>query len=595
MENIKFISHYMKGHRYKILIMVVMMLGAVGLRLVSPLLLQFIIDNVINDVPITSPMWQRFSDFFGGVAYIKENLWINAVVLVGVSVVSGIMVFIRSYANGSYSEAFSKNLRDHLYDHLQKLPYAYHVKSKTGDLIQRCTSDVDQIYRFLSSQILELVFAVYMIGFALFVMLQTDVTMTMYSIVVFPFISVFAYIFFKKMQSAFQESDEAEAVLSTIFQESLDGVRVVKAFNRERYELDRFESKNAIYRDKTIRMMRLLAIYWSVSDILCFVQILFVLLMATFNVRSGNISTGNAVVFVSYISMILWPVRNVGRILSDMGKVTVSIKRLKEILDEPEEDLDTGVQPSISGSIEFQDVMFKYDDSSQVILKGISFKVNAGETLAIMGPTGSGKSSLIHLLTRLYEPTQGCILLDGVPLNTISRRHVREAVGLVLQEPFLFSKTIYDNIRLSKPESKDSDIYRAASVASIHSDILSFDRGYQTLVGEKGVTLSGGQRQRVAISRALIKEQPILIFDDSLSALDTQTDAKIRRELKALHHQATTIIVTHRINTAMDADKIIMIQNGRIIQEGTHEMLLREEGLYKRIAQIQSQTGGEHV
>lgn len=595
MENIKFISHYMKGHRYKILIMVVMMLGAVGLRLVSPLLLQFIIDNVINDVPITSPMWQSFSVFFGGVAYIKENLWINAVVLVGVSVVSGIMVFIRSYANGSYSEAFSKNLRDHLYDHLQKLPYAYHVKSKTGDLIQRCTSDVDQIYRFLSSQILELVFAVYMIGFALFVMLQTDVTMTMYSIVVFPFISVFAYIFFKKMQSAFQESDEAEAVLSTIFQESLDGVRVVKAFNRERYELDRFESKNAIYRDKTIRMMRLLAVYWSVSDILCFVQILFVLLMATFNVRSGNISTGNAVVFVSYISMILWPVRNVGRILSDMGKVTVSIKRLKEILDEPEEDLDTGVQPSISGSIEFQDVMFKYDDSSQVILKGISFKVNAGETLAIMGPTGSGKSSLIHLLTRLYEPTQGCILLDGVPLNTISRRHVREAVGLVLQEPFLFSKTIYDNIRLSKPESKDSDIYRAASVASIHSDILSFDRGYQTLVGEKGVTLSGGQRQRVAISRALIKEQPILIFDDSLSALDTQTDAKIRRELKALHHQATTIIVTHRINTAMDADKIIMIQNGRIIQEGTHEMLLREEGLYKRIAQIQSQTGGEHV
>ncbi|TFG83380.1 MAG: ABC transporter ATP-binding protein, partial [Erysipelotrichales bacterium] len=486
------------------------------------------------------------------------------------------------------SEFFSEKVRNAMYEHLQRLPYSYHVKAKTGDLIQRCTSDVDTIRRFLAGQISELVYAIAIALIAMTILFNIYAPLAWISIICLPIIFLFAYVFFKKMQAAFQKSDEAEGSMSSDIQENLSGTRVVKAFNREEFELEKFDKKNKEFRNLTFRLIKLLGVYWGASDFICLTQILAVVVYGIVFARAGSITVGNFFVFISYESMILWPVRNVGRILSDMGKMSVSIGRLNEILDTPIEDMNSGIQPDVKGDIVFNNVFFKYDDGETDVLKGVSFTAKQGETVAILGPTGSGKSSLMHLLTRLYDYNAGSILLNGHELKEIQRHHLRKNVGIVLQEPFLFSKTIFENIRMANPKAKENEVLRAAQIAAVHSVINEFELGYKTLVGEKGVTLSGGQKQRIAIARTIINNCPILIFDDSLSAVDTQTDASIRSALREVSRGVTTFLITHRIASAQNADKIVVLQDGEISQIGTHASLSREEGLYQRIVEIQN-------
>ena len=594
MKNIQFISKYSKGYRRNLVLMVVSTLFYVAVVLLNPLLIKYTIDNVINTQAVSSPLALGLTQMLGGLDHVRKNLWLLALVFIVVSLLSSLSLFIRGESIGLFAESFTLNLRNHLYDHLQKLPYAYHVSSKTGDLIQRCTSDVSQISRFLSNQLRELTYAVFMFAVAITVMLQISVKMTLISMIAIPIIFIFAIRFFKDMQTTFKQYDEEEAELFNIFKESLDAVRVVKAFNNERYELEKFDHFNTKLKVTAERMFKLLGTYWGTSDFICFAQILLVLVASIFEVRNGVLTVGDATLFVSYISMVLWPVRNVGRILSDLGKVGVAIERLEEVFIVEEEALDCGDKPAVKGAVTFDNVSFKYDDGEAQVLYNVSFDIKQGQTVAIMGPTGSGKSSLVHLLTRLYEPNSGTILIDGKPLNEIAPSHIREQIGIVLQEPYLFSKSIFDNIKLATPRSSEVDVYNAAKIASIHDVISNFDQGYETLIGEKGVTLSGGQKQRVAIARTIINQHPIVIFDDSLSALDTQTDASIRRELKQQSQDATTILITHRVNSAMEADLIVVLNHGHVEQIGTHDRLMTEPGLYQRIAHIQNnKIGGE--
>lgn len=588
MSKWSFIKKYCKNNQGKLLLMVVVTLVYALLNLVSPLIFSFFIDNIIDNKPITNKLFGDILTFLGGRDYVRNNLWIGAACVLFVNVFVCLGVFIRGRMNAVISENMSYHIRNDLYDHLQHLPYAYHVSAKTGDLVQRCTSDVEQVRKVFAGQLSEMIYSVATAAIAIIVLFSIYPPMAVLAIISMPLLIFYAFIFFKNTQKTFLASDEAEGVMTTTIQESLSGIRVIKAFNRERYEIDRFEKKNAVFKELTFKLIRLLGLYWSTSDLICLGQILLILIVGIFTAIDGNLSVGNFFVFISYETMILWPIRNLGRILADIGKATVSVGRLNEILNEPVEDITTGITPKIEGHIVFEHCDFQYHDANEPILRDISFEIKKGETVAVIGPTGAGKSTLVHLLSRLYDYTSGSIKIDGHELNEIQREHIRRHIGIVLQEPFLFSKTIHENIRLANRFSDDTKVERAARVASVHEVIKEFEQGYQTLVGEKGVTLSGGQKQRIAIARTIINETPILIFDDSLSAVDTETDANIRHALNDLNKDTTKIIITQRVSSAQDADKILVIEDGRITQVGNHESLIHEDGLYKRIFEIQS-------
>lgn len=589
MSKKELLKELFKGYKLLFLGIILATLGYVVFNLINPLIFSFMIDKVIELNPITDPMLLSVVNYFGGVLFMRERLWIGALLIILVFLFIGVFIYLRGRWNAKLSEGVVEKLRNWLYSHLSLLPYSYHVGAKTGDLIQRCTSDVNQLRRMLGNQISELVFALGTAIIAIFILFSIYPKMAWLSMISMPLIVLMAYVFFGKIQTVFQKSDEAEGAMSETFQNSLTGTRVVKAFNRERFEVDKFEKKNRIFRDYTLKVIKILGAYWSLSDTICLLQILLIVIVGIFEARTGNISIGDFFVFVSYESMILWPIRNVGRVLSDMGKVSIALDRILEILNEPVEDIETGVTPAIHGEIVFDHVFFRYDDGNDDVLKDISFSIKPKETIAIIGPTGSGKSSLVHLLTRLYDYHSGSITIDGVELKDIQRKHLRKNIGIVLQEPFLFSRSIYDNIRIANPSAKQEEIHRAALMASVHEVIGEFDQGYDTMVGEKGVTLSGGQKQRIAIARTIINRSPILVFDDSLSAVDTETDAYIRQAIHEVSNDITTILITHRISSIQNADQILVLDQGQIVQRGTHQELIEQEGLYKRVYEIQSQ------
>jgi ATP-binding cassette subfamily B protein len=554
----------------------------------GPLVLRATIDSVIGDEPLAVQGWlESLLHWLGGIDHLADNLYLCGLLVIGLTIVAGLFSFVTGRWSAMTAETAARNLRERLYDHIQHLPYDNHVKMETGDTIQRCTSDLETLRRFLAMQFVQIGRAISMVAVALPVLFRLHVPLALVSVPVIPIIFLFSYLFFLRIQKAFRMSDEAEGRLSTVLQENLTGVRVVRAFARERYEMDKFDARNTEYRDLTYKLIRLLAKYWSISDFMSMFQIGAVLIVGTVWALSGAISIGTLVVFVSYEGMLLWPIRQMGRILADMGKADVALTRIAEVLAKPREANTKGNEtPEIRGAVSFKNVSFSYGDGRQ-ILKNLSFSIEPGTTVGILGPTGSGKSTLVHLLPRLYDYEHGSITLDGVELATIDRKWVRRHIGFVLQEPFLYAKSIRENIGIAQHHLEDEEVFEAARVASVHDVILAFDQGYGTLVGERGVTLSGGQKQRVAIARALVHASPILVFDDSLSAVDTETDAAIREGLLRRSERATTFIISHRLTTLSQADLILVIEDGKIVEQGSHEQLLAHEGLYRRLWQVQ--------
>lgn len=588
MKDFKKLLKFMDGYKLIYLFGMISIIISQVLTTATPLILQTTIDSIIGDEYIKSSLIQSTIDFFGGKEILKEKLWIIGLILMSVAILRGIFLYLKNTLASKSAENTTKRIRDNLYDHIQRLPYEYHVKSETGELIQKCTSDVDTIKRFLAIQLVEVAGSLFMIIFMMYVMFNINIKMTLVSIGILPITFLFSFIFFKKVKKDFTASDEAEARLSTTLQENLTGVRVVKAFSRQKFEVDKFDEKNEEFKDLTYKLVRNLSSYWAITDFLSMCQVGFVVIFGSYLAYLDELSLGNLVAFVSYINMLIWPVRQMGRTLTDMGKAFVSLKRIEEIFEIPIEILEENHEkPEIKGNIEFNNVSFKYEED-KLVLSDISFSVKTGETIALIGPTGSGKSSLVHLLPRLYEYDKGSITIDGIELHTIDKSWIRKNIGLVLQEPFLYAKSIKENIRLANPSMKDDKVFQAAKVASIHEDINSFEYGYETLVGERGVSLSGGQKQRMAIARTIINNSPIVVFDDSLSAVDTETDISIRKALNSRKNKSTTIIISHRISTVAEADMILVIDKGKIIQRGNHSSLIAEEGLYKRVYTIQN-------
>jgi len=578
-----------KGNRLLYTAAILSIASATFIAMLEPMIIKVTIDSVIGNKALDVPApIEKLIMMVGGTTVLFRNLWICSLSLVFLTCIRGVFLYLRGKLSAEAAENIANNMRVKLYDHIQNLPYEYHVKAESGDLIQRCTSDVETVRKFFAAQMVEIGRAFFIVSFAIIMMLSLNKKMTVIAMVIVPIIFIFSYVFFYKIKNTFEKADAQEGVLTSVLQENLSGVRVVKAFGRQNFEIDKYDKENMKYRDLNFNLVKLLSTYWSTSDILCMTQIGLVLVSCIYFAVNGEISLGTLVVFNTYEGMLLWPVRQLGRILSDMGKMSVSLKRITNIIDVPvEQEYGKALKPEIKGEISFENVNFEYE-SDNGILSDINFKVKKGETVAIVGPTGSGKSSLVHLLLRLYDYNSGSIKVDGIELKDIERKHMRNNVGIVLQEPFLYSRTIKENIKMAKIDSQDIEIHNAASVAAVHNVITSFEKGYDTIVGEKGVTLSGGQRQRVAIARTLIKDMPILIFDDSLSAVDAETDRIIRGELKKKSKGNTTFIISHRISTVMAADKIIVLNHGKIESIGTHKTLIKKDGIYKRIWEIQT-------
>ncbi|MDD3213952.1 MAG: ABC transporter ATP-binding protein [Eubacteriales bacterium] len=595
------LASLMKGNKLKYAGAIGAMVMSVAVSLVTPLMFAGTVDALVSAsdgridaaVDLPAPIGTWFTAH-GGIPYLMSHLWIIAAILIALYVVGGLFQYLRGRWTAQASERFCKTLRDRLYDHLQHLSYGYHVKAQTGDLIQRCTSDVDTVRGFLSGQLVEIFHAVAMVVIAMIVLLNINVRMTLYTMVLVPPLFLFALLFFNLVRKYFKLADEAEGKLGAVLQENLTGVRVVRAFGRARFEEEKFAASNDDYYNKSIKLVRLLSIYWGGSDAISMLQTGIAIVFGIWLVATApeTLTLGQMVVFVSYISMLLWPIRQLGRILSDLGKAIVSFGRVSEILEtEPEQDApDAGDYP-LDRDIEFRNVGFAYDDGHD-ILRNINLSVKQGQTVALLGATGSGKSTLMHLLQHLYDVTRGEILIGGVNINQFRKEHLRSHVGLVLQEPFLYSRSVRNNIGIARRCFTDDMVYSAAGTACANDFIRGFENGYDTMVGERGVTLSGGQKQRIAIARTLLKQNDILIFDDSLSAVDTETDRAIREALQEERAEgtrhATTFIISHRLTTLAEADVIAVMQHGEIVQLGSHQQLVAQEGLYRRIYQIQA-------
>ena len=584
---IKRIKDLTCGYRKIFLFAGVSAVAAVFASTINPMIIRIVIDSVLGGEPINQGWVGRFAENQFGLDFLRANLWVFCVAVLAVTFFNSISAFGRTYFAANGAEKMAQRLKDRLYDHIQKLPYNEHVKAQAGDWIQRCTSDVDTIRRFFSAQLMEIVRVVFILFFAIPIMFSVNVKLAVVGIAILPVIFVTSFLFFIKIKSTFKKADEKEGELSTVIQENLSGVRVVRAFGRQNFEMEKFEEKNSEYRNLVRKLITVLARFWSTSDILCFIQIGTVLIYSVYLTVKGEATVGTMILFNSYENMLIWPVRHLGRILSDLGKMQISLGRVYEVLDNPEEKGLEGLEPELSADIEFNDVSFEYDGGKK-ILDHFSVKIKKGQTVAVLGSTGSGKSTLMHLLLRLYDYNSGSIKIGGVELNTIGKRHLRDNIGIVLQEPFLFSKTVRENIKMSKFDATEQEILDITDAAAIRDDITKFEKGFDTIVGEKGITLSGGQKQRVAIARTLIRNSSILIFDDSLSAVDTETDMKIRQALDKREKGITTFIISQRITTLMNADKIFVIEAGRLTDQGTHAELISREGLYSRIWNIQS-------
>ncbi len=576
----KLILRYFHGSRRYFICAAAASLLTTALNAVTPQIFRFSIDQVLG------------GNEYG---FLRERLWIPGLAVVGVAALSGISMFVSRMCTSRAGENFAKNMRDSLFAHVQRLPMSWHDKNQTGDIIQRCTSDVEVIRNFVVTQLLEVFRTVFLIGISFAMMFGMNRKMSLVVLLFVPVVAGYSAVFYRLIARRFTKADEAEGELSTVVQENATGVRVVRAFGREHFEMERFREKNEAFARMWIRLGTLSGLYWGVGDLITGLQVVAVAVLGAAEAVHGNMSVGEFVAFASYNTVLVWPVRGLGRILSDMSKAGVSFERVDYMIQGEEEGYQQSCVAGEKGlpqcmDITFSHVSFAYEKGKKV-LDDISFSVSQGQTFGILGGTGSGKSTIVQLLTRLYEldaeENSGCIAIGGIDIRELPLEWLRQNVGMVLQEPFLYSRTIRENIAASAPEATMEEIRQAARIACIDEAIMNFPDGYDTMVGERGLILSGGQRQRVAIARMLLQKAPVMVFDDSLSAVDSETDSMIRRALKERIKDTAVILISHRITTLMGADRIMVLREGQMEEMGTHAQLVQSHGIYQQIYEIQ--------
>ncbi len=583
-EKARLVTHYLRGCWGYFIAALVFSCLSMAFNALTPQIIRLTVDSVLDsktpELPARLlPLWNTLTQST------LRALWLAAAVVLLVAILRGFCAYGQRINLSKGSETYVKCLRDDLYSHIERLSFAWHKANPTGDIIQRCTSDVDVIRNFVCNQLIEVIRTVFLIVLYLYIMFSMNVRLSLVSAAIIPVVGLSSGVFYRKISSRYQVADEAEGELTTCAQENLTGVRVVRAFGRERFEDDKFDEKNNRFARLWVKLGKLLSVYWASGTLLTCIQVMVIILVGVVETVHGRMTLGAFIAFVSYNESLAWPVRSLGRVLSEMSKAGVSMDRVGYVLNAQEEQDPPQAKPFEAGDIAFDHVSFRYE--GQEVLHDLSFTIRRGETFAILGGTGSGKSTLVQLLDRLYDVESGSITIGGTDLRELARSELRKNIGFVLQEPFLFSQTIRENICAARPEATEEEMREAARIACVDEAISAFPEGYDTVVGERGVTLSGGQKQRVAIARMLLQKTPVMIFDDSLSAVDAETDAKIRSALRETLRDATVILISHRIPTLMQADRILVLEDGRLSALGTHEELIAQPGIYKEIYDIQ--------
>lgn len=585
------LGYFMKGSYGYFFFAVVFTLILILFDMINPRVISFTVDSVIGSLEPHLPSFvSHLLDRIGGIGYLRANLALIAAAVVLLAILRGLSRYLSRIFTSRGAECFVERTRNSVFHHLLELPSSWHSSHHTGDIIQRCTSDVETIKMFLSEQLAALFGIIPRLIFAYVFMYRIHPRLMLYGFLFVPLILGFSFIFHKRVGMAFRKADEEEGKLSAIAQENLTGVRVVRAFGREQYERTRFESRNETYTNMWISLMRLLSAFWCAMDLMTGFQILIITVFGSVFAVRGELTAGEFIAFLTYNTMVIWPIRMLGRIIANMSKAGVAIDRLREIMNgEPEKDVENALMPDLSGDIVFDHVSYVFENGTAEVLHDVSFTVKAGSTVGILGGTGSGKSTLMYLLDRIYplDPKHGKITVSGQDIQLMNARYLRSKIGMVLQEPYLFSRSLEDNIRIANKSAGRKEVREAARIAALEESVQRFQDGYDTFVGERGVTLSGGQKQRTAIAQMLIRKPPIMVFDDSLSAVDAETDMKIRKALNEKTADSTVFLIAHRITTLMNADDIIVMDHGRIAEEGTHEELMNRNGIYRKIYDLQ--------
>ncbi|WP_042223933.1 ABC transporter ATP-binding protein [Oceanobacillus manasiensis] len=562
---------YWPNKRY-FFISLVFLLFMTSITVVYPIILQQTIDNVV------------YGNQYSLIPYI-------AGVFISLMIVKGVATYFHQYLGDLFGIISVYKLRNALYEKLQKLSFKYYDNAKTGDIMSRLTADVEGFRFFLSAGFAELIRIVLLIGLSLAVMFYYSVPLALVTMAAMPFLIIVVFKFDKRVHPAFRSIRKSFGKLNTRVQENISGMNTVKSLSREDFEIDRFSTNNDNYRQNYLKTSGIWAKYFPFMEFIGDVCAVALLTFGGYLVISGSLATGELVAFFSLVWYIMGPLMNLGFVVNQFSQAKASGERLLEILDAKEDivEKENAIQTDIKGHVTFNDVTLTYIEDDDAALKNISFDAPPGKVIGLIGATGSGKTSITQLITRFYEAEQGEVLIDGRPVADYELKKLRNSIGFVLQEPFLFSTSIRENIAYGNPNVTDEQVIDAAKRAQAHQFIMEMPNGYDTMLGERGMGLSGGQKQRIAIARAICVDPSILVLDDATSAVDMETEFKIQKALKEVMKGRTSFIIAHRISSLKHADEILVLEDGGIVERGVHEDLVSNNGPYQRIYDIQYQ------